>query len=73
MNAGSNVRAPTDALRRLAQFLQESGNRMSPAEAATQAINEWIAAARGQFAILAPTPSQGYQWKSLFLPHGNCA
>jgi hypothetical protein len=70
MNAPSNVLAPTAALRRLAAFLLESGNRMSPADAATCAINEWIAAAKGQFTNLAPTPTQGYQWKSLFLPHG---
>ncbi|HEX9173606.1 MAG TPA: hypothetical protein VF861_13180 [Telluria sp.] len=70
MNARLNVMAPTDALRRLAQFLVESGNPLSPADAATQAINQWIAAAKGQFTNLVPTPTQGYQWKSLFLPHG---
>lgn len=70
MNAPSNLLAPTHALRRLAEFLRESGNPMSPAEAATCAINEWIAVAQGQFTNLAPTPTRGYQWKSLFLPHG---
>ena len=43
---------------------------MSPAEAATIAINEWIAAEQGRFTNLAPTPGRGYQWKSLFLPEG---
>jgi hypothetical protein len=71
MNARSNILAPTDALRRLAQFLAESGNPLSPTDAATQAINEWIAAAKGQFTNLVPTPTRGYQWKSLFLPHGS--
>lgn len=70
MNARSAALAPTDALRRLAQFLAESGSPVAPTEAATQAINQWIAAAKGQFTHLVPTPTQGYQWKSLFLPHG---
>jgi hypothetical protein len=70
MNAPRDILAPSAALRRLADFLHESGNRMQPAEAATLAINEWIAAAQGKFTNLAPTPTRGYQWKSLFLPDG---
>lgn len=71
MNAEAKfVRPPTAALRRLAAFLQESGSRLDPTEAAEQAINEWIAAARGQYTGIRPTPTRGYQWKSLFLPEG---
>jgi hypothetical protein len=70
MNAPGTVLAPTSAMRRLADFLQVSGSRMSPTEAATLAINEWIAAAQGRFTNLAPTPTRGYQWKTLFLPEG---
>jgi hypothetical protein len=60
MNAPRDILAPSAALRRLADFLHESGNRMQPAEAAAQ----------GKFTNLAPTPTRGYQWKSLFLPDG---
>jgi hypothetical protein len=70
MNAPRDVLAPAAALRRLADFLHESGSSTPPAEAATIAINEWIAAAQGKFTRLAPTPTRGYQWKSLFLPDG---
>jgi hypothetical protein len=70
MNAPRHVLAPAAALRRLADFPHESGSSTPPAEAATIAINEWIAAAQGKFTHLAPTPTRGYQWKSLFLPDG---
>lgn len=62
---------PTAALRRLAEFLRDSGSALTPKEAAEQAINQWIAAAKGQYASLAVTPSRGYQWKDLFLPEGS--
>lgn len=61
---------PTAALRRLAEFLHDTGNSLSPTEAAAQAINEWIAAAQGQYTTARPLPSRGYQWKSVFLPEG---
>lgn len=64
------VRPPTAALRRLAAFLQESGSQLDPTEVAAQAINEWIATAKGQYTSARPTPTRGYQWKSLFLPEG---
>jgi hypothetical protein len=71
MNAPRDfLRPPTAALRRLDEFLRESGSPLSASEAATQAIKQWIAAAQGQFTSLAATPSCGYQWKSLFLPEG---
>jgi hypothetical protein len=72
MNApGDFLAPPTAALRRLAEFLRETGSSLKPKEAAEQAINQWIAAAKGQWASLAVTPSRGYQWKSLFLPEGS--
>jgi hypothetical protein len=70
MNAPRFILAPTAAMRRLAEFLQASGSGLSPTEAAALAINEWIAAAQGRFTNLAPSPTRGYQWKTLFLPHG---
>jgi hypothetical protein len=70
MNAASDVLSPTKALRRLADFLRETGSPLSVLDAATMAINQWIAAERGQFTRSTPTPTRGYQWKSLFLPEG---
>lgn len=72
MNAPRDFLAPpTAALRRLAEFLEESNSSLKPQDVAAQAINQWIATARGQFPELAVTPSRGYQWKSLFLPEGS--
>jgi hypothetical protein len=65
------VAPPIAALRRLAEFLRESGSPLKPKEVAAQAINQWIATAKGQFPSLAVTPSRGYQWKTLFLPEGS--
>jgi hypothetical protein len=70
MNAASHPMPPTPALRRLADFLRETGSALSVREAATMAINQWIAAERGQFTRTTPTPTRGYQWKTLFLPDG---
>ena len=57
-------------MRRLASFLREIDHPLSPADAAALAINQWIAAERGQLNRTAPVPTRGYQWKSLFLPEG---
>lgn len=65
------VAPPTAALRRLAEFLRESGSALKPKEVAEQAINQWIATAKGQYPALAVSPSRGYQWKTLFLPEGS--
>jgi hypothetical protein len=70
MNAPQVCPAPTRALRRLADFLHESGSKMSPVDAATMAINQWIAMERGQLTSVVATPTRGYQWKTLFLPEG---
>jgi hypothetical protein len=72
MNARQEFLAPpTTALRRLAEFLRESGSSLKPTEVAAQAINQWIATAKGQYPSLAATPTRGYQWKTLFLPEGS--
>lgn len=72
MNAGAHVAMPpTAALRRLADFLRESGSTLSIRDAATEAINQWIATARGQYPAVQPIPARGYQWKQLFLPSGS--
>jgi hypothetical protein len=70
MNATHSFLPPPQVLRRLAAFLQETGSQLSPGEAAAIAINQWIATERGQLNLLTPTPTRGYQWKSLFLPEG---
>jgi hypothetical protein len=57
-------------MRRLADFLAESGSLATPAEAASEAIDQWIAARRGQLPNFPVSPTRGYRWKSLFLPEG---
>jgi hypothetical protein len=71
MDAQSVYLAPTQALRRLAAFLDETGSKLTPLDAATMAINQWIATERDQFTDVTATPTRGYQWKSLFLPDGS--
>jgi hypothetical protein len=70
MNAPQACPVPTRALRRLADFLRESGSKVSAVDAATMAINRWIAMERGQLTAVVSTPTRGYQWKTLFLPEG---
>jgi hypothetical protein len=48
MNAVHTFLAPTHALRRLHEFLHETGSKLSTADAAAMAINQWIATKRGQ-------------------------
>jgi hypothetical protein len=71
MDAPTDYLPPTAALRRLAAFLQETGSPLSTADAATMAINQWIATERGQLAAITLAPTRGYQWKTLFLPDGS--
>jgi hypothetical protein len=70
MNAPQACPPPTQALLRLADFLREAGSNLSPVDAATMAINQWIAMERSQLTPAAHTPTRGYQWKTLFLPEG---
>jgi hypothetical protein len=70
MNARRFVLPPTEALSRLADFLEETGSPLPASEAAAAAIDEWIAAERAQVKLVTVTPTHGYQWKSLFLPEG---
>ncbi|MGZ8320705.1 MAG: hypothetical protein ACXWVD_16520 [Telluria sp.] len=64
------ARPPTAALNRLARFLRDTQNTLSPSDAAAQAIDQWIAAAAAE-RCARPMPLHGYQWKSLFLPDGS--
>jgi hypothetical protein len=70
MNAPTPYLLPTHSIRRLEAFLTETDSELKPADALTMAIEQWIAAQRGQFTSLTPTPTRGYQWKTLFLPAG---
>lgn len=49
----------------LATFLRTSGSTLCLSEAITRAVKFWIAVQIDEAA-----PARGYQWKSLFLPHG---
>lgn len=70
MKAAAHILAPTATLRHLAAFLDEIQSELTVEQAATMAINQWIAAARGQPANIGLPPMRGYQWKSVFLPDG---
>lgn len=70
MNAPRVLVPPTKALRRLDLFLQEIASPLTATEAATQAIDQWIAVQRGHPVRPNLEPVRGYQWKSLFLPEG---
>jgi hypothetical protein len=62
--------ASAQGMRRLAAFLKETGSRLSPAEAANEAIDDWIARKRGKLPDHIVEPTRGYRWKALFLPDG---
>lgn len=70
MNAPSAPPGPPQAMRRLADFLAESGSSLTPVEAASEAISQWIGARRGQLLNVGIAPTRGYRWKTLFLPEG---
>lgn len=70
MNAPLAPLAPAQAMRRLADFLADSGDTLTAPEAAAQAIDQWIAAKRGQLLERVVAPDRGYRWKTLFLPEG---
>jgi hypothetical protein len=57
-------------MRRLAEFLASSGSPLTAAEAASKAIDQWIASQRGQLLDLPIGSPHGYRWKTLFLPEG---
>lgn len=71
MKAAAHPVPPTAALRHLSAFLQEIESELTVEQAATMAINQWIAAARGHPANISLPPMRGYQWKALFLPEGS--
>lgn len=62
---------PAQAMRRLAEFLEESGSRRTPSDVAAEAIDDWIARKRGQLPDVTVASPNGYRWKSLFLPEGS--
>lgn len=70
MNAPLGPLLPSQAMRRLAEFLSESGSASTAAQAASEAIDQWLAAKRGQLLERVVAPDRGYRWKTLFLPHG---
>lgn len=70
MNAPRILVPPTKALRRLDQFLREIDSPRTAADAATEAIDQWIAIQRGHPVRPNLPPARGYQWKALFLPEG---
>jgi hypothetical protein len=72
MNAIATPALPTHLLTELALHLRNSGSDLSVTQAVTAAIRAWITANTPQPspAPADPETSQGYQWKTLFLPSG---
>ncbi|WP_426100595.1 hypothetical protein [Massilia sp. TSP1-1-2] len=72
MNAIGSHTVPTHLVAELVLHLRNSGSKLSVVQAATAAIRAWIAANSPQPspASADPASSQGYQWKTLFLPSG---
>jgi hypothetical protein len=60
-----SLQLPTDTLHRLLDFLRNTGSGLNAAEAADQAIREWIDR-MGREGHPGRVPD-GYQWKMLFL------
>jgi hypothetical protein len=71
MNAIATHALPSHLLAELALHLRNSGSGFTVTQAATEAIRAWIAVNPPQQpAVDDSAPSQGYQWKTLFLPSG---
>ena len=72
MNAILTPAVPHHLLTELALHLRNTGSDLSVAQAATAAIRAWITANTPQPPAppADPEATHGYQWKSLFLPHG---
>jgi hypothetical protein len=62
--------ASSHGMRRLAEFLRETGSTLTPAEAANEAIDEWIVRRRGRLPDIEVESTRGYRWKELLLPEG---
>jgi hypothetical protein len=64
MNAAQLLQATTPSILALQQQLRNMRSPLSPTEAVSLAIDQWLAAQRDGSA-------RGYQWKCLFLPEGS--
>jgi hypothetical protein len=65
MNPTRTCAIPPAAHAELTTYLRQSGSTLSEEEAVVHAVKSWIEQGRA-----AAMPTQGYQWKQLFLPAG---
>ena len=70
MKSTVNLQLDTDLLHRLHVQLNQRGGNGDLTDAIASAITFWLAAAAPDPHSDAPAATRGYQWKSLFLPHG---
>ncbi len=73
MNAIESLVLPPHLVSELALHLRNSGSTSTLLQAAAEAIHAWIAAHTPPEPDSAPSDGEqvrGYQWKTLFLPHG---
>ena len=71
MNAAQLLQATTPSILALQQQLRDMRSPLSPTEAVSLAIDQWLAAQRDGNAAVAAGGTRGYQWKCLFLPEGS--
>jgi hypothetical protein len=70
MNEPLGPLLPHQAMRRLAEFLAGSDCPLTAGEAASEAVDQWLAAKSGHLIERVVALDRGYRWKTLFLPQG---
>jgi hypothetical protein len=72
MNSNISVPIQTTQFLELANFLQSNGDPRDPVEVIATAIEYWLDNASWKPELLSGVSgdARGYQWKTLFLPHG---
>ncbi|PTU27724.1 hypothetical protein [Stenotrophobium rhamnosiphilum] len=68
MSTQISVPVATSKFLELSDFLRNAGDPRDPVTVVTVAIDYWLSNAESKPELLSLTNSNGYQWKSLFLP-----
>jgi len=73
MQTQISVPMPTELFLQLAAFLEEKGDKRDPVSAVADAVDYWLMNADWKEELIQTGPApdaKGYQWKSLYMPHG---
>ena len=65
-----SIPVETDQFLELVDFLRSNGDPRDPVGMVSTAIQYWLDNASWKPELLAESNTQGYQWKTLFLPNG---